>query len=60
MIWHASFVPITKEEDIYDDNKRKTEIQATAFLGNDKFQIPLNINVSNLLFEGKVKKKKLV
>ncbi|OUM69088.1 hypothetical protein PIROE2DRAFT_19734 [Piromyces sp. E2] len=54
MIWHASFVPVTREEDIYDDNKRKTEIQATAFLGTDKFQVPLNINVSNLLFEGKI------
>jgi len=54
MIWHASFVPVTREEDTYDDNKRKTEIQATAFLGNDKFQIPLNINVANLLFEGKI------
>jgi len=54
MIWHASFVPVTKEEDRYDDNKRKTEIQATAFLGNDKFQIPLNINVANLTFEGKI------
>jgi len=54
MIWHASFVPITREEDKYDDNKRRTEIQATAFVGNDKFQVPLNINVANLLFEGKI------
>jgi len=54
MIWHASFVPITREELLYDDNKRTTEVQATAFLGNDKFQIPLNVNVSNLLFEGKL------
>jgi len=54
MIWHASFVPVTREEEKYDDNKRKTEIQATAFVGNDKFQVPLNINVSNLLFEGKI------
>jgi len=54
MIWHASFVPVTREEDKYDDDKRKTEIQATAFVGNDKFQVPLNVNVSNLLFEGKL------
>jgi len=54
MIWHASFVPVTAEENKYDENKRTTEIQATAFVGNDKFQVPLNINVSNLLFEGKV------
>ncbi|KAG4097946.1 hypothetical protein H8356DRAFT_940322 [Neocallimastix lanati (nom. inval.)] len=54
MIWHASFVPVTAEENKYDDNKRTTEIQATAFVGNDKFQVPLNINVANLLFEGKI------
>ncbi|ORX44171.1 C2-domain-containing protein [Piromyces finnis] len=54
MIWHASFIPVTREEDKYDDSKRKTEIQATAFVGNDKFQVPLNINISNLLFEGKL------
>jgi len=54
MIWHASFIPVTDEENKYDDTKRTTEIQATAFLGNDKFQVPLNINVSNLLFEGKI------
>ena len=54
MIWHASFVPVTREEDKFDDAKRTTEIQATAFVGNDKFQVPLNINISNLLFEGKI------
>jgi len=54
MIWHASFIPVTAEENLYDDTKRTTEIQATAFVGNDKFQVPLNINVSNLLFEGKI------
>jgi len=54
MIWHASFIPVTREEDKYDDAKRRTEIQATAFVGNDKFQVPLNVNISNLLFEGKI------
>jgi len=54
MIWHASFVPVTVEESRNDENKRRSEIQATAFVGNDKFQVPLNINVSNLLFEGKI------
>ncbi|ORX59371.1 hypothetical protein BCR32DRAFT_298546 [Anaeromyces robustus] len=54
MIWHASFIPVTDEENKYDETKRTTEIQATAFVGNDKFQVPLNINVSNLLFEGKI------
>jgi len=54
MIWHASFVPVTVEERRNDENKRTSEIQATAFVGDDKFQIPLNINVSNLLFEGKI------
>jgi len=54
MIWHASFVPVTVEESRNDENKRRSEIQATAFVGNDKFQVPLNINVANLLFEGKI------